>query len=454
MAAVLGVVAAGILVLAIVASREREFQRLLVRGNAALAADQTFVAIESFSGAIALKNDSMIAFMKRGETYRRRGESEAALRDLRTATLLDPSAVRPAELLGDLTYTLHRFARAAESYQACVRLDDRSSRVFYKLGLALYRSGDAAGAVEALRRAVALDEHLAEAHYLMGVCLQDQGKADEAIASLQHALQLAPGLTAPREELVSIFRSLGREREAIEQLEALAALDPGKPERQTVLALAYARTGRTDLAVGILGRAAERYPDSTGTYLTLGRIWLESAGPRRDRVAVSKAIEALEPLARRPGATSETLALYGRALLLSGDPVRAESTLDQASQLYPLEPSALRDLASVAERLGHIAKARDAWYRWTALAPESDPDLAPAYDRVGELSLRLGDPTTAVQAFRTVLQLRAPSAQAFGRLAEAELAAGDPAGARATVAAGLERDPTAGVLLALRGRLK
>ena len=272
--------------------------------------------------------------------------------------------------------------------------------------------------------------------------------------SLEQAVRLAPTLAAPKEELVSLFRSLGQEREAIEQMEALAVLDPSEPDRQAALALAYARTGRTDLAVGILGRAAERYPDNTGIYLTLGRVWLEAAEPRRDRVALSKAIEALEPLARRPAPPSAALALYGRALMIAGDLARAEPVLGQAAVTFPLDPSALSDLASVSERLNHLQQARDAWERWTALAPESHPGLAAAYERVGELSMRLGDPRTAVPAFRKALQVKPPVAQTYAKLAEAELAAGEEAAARATVTEGLEREPTSPVLNDLRRRIK
>jgi len=46
--------------------QEREFRRLISAGDAALVLDQTFEAIEDFSGALALKNDSMLAHLKRG----------------------------------------------------------------------------------------------------------------------------------------------------------------------------------------------------------------------------------------------------------------------------------------------------------------------------------------------------------------------------------------------------
>src|SRR5262245_5891456 len=53
--------------------KEREFRRLIAVGDEALATGETFNAIEAYSGAVALKPKSMLAYLKRGDTYRRRG---------------------------------------------------------------------------------------------------------------------------------------------------------------------------------------------------------------------------------------------------------------------------------------------------------------------------------------------------------------------------------------------
>ena len=45
-------------------TRERDYRRLAAAGDEALAADQTVLAIEAFSGAIALKSDSILAYLK------------------------------------------------------------------------------------------------------------------------------------------------------------------------------------------------------------------------------------------------------------------------------------------------------------------------------------------------------------------------------------------------------
>ena len=352
--------------------QEREFQRLIAAGDAAVAEDQTFVAIEAFSGALALKRDSMLAYVKRGDAYMRRGELNAALRDLREAAALDPGAPRPAELLGDVNAAMGRYERAAEQYRRFTTLDDRAPRVYYKLALAHYRSGQDAMAIDPLRQAVALDPRFAEAYYLLGMCLRARKDDVDALRALTKAVDVNPAFAAAREELADLHAQNGRSREAIEQLEALAALEPGRAERLVSVGLAYARLGRTDAAVLTLGRAAERYADEPIVYTALGRVWLEAAESRNDRVALRKAVEALQPTASRVDASSEALALYGRSLFLSGQMADAERTLQDATARMPVQPIAFRYLATVAQRLGHVAIARDALARYSAIADESD----------------------------------------------------------------------------------
>ena len=350
------------------AQREREFRRLIAVGDAALASGQTFDAIESFSGALALKPDSMLASLKRGDTYRRRGEFAAALRDLGQAAFLDPAAPRPIELLGDVQAAMGQYAAAAAEYQRYLTIDDRAPSVLYKLALAHYRSGMPARATDPLRKAVAIDDRFAEAHYLLGLCLRDTDRG-QALRALRRALEVNATFAAAREELARVYEDMGRAQDAIDQLEALAALEPTRPERLVNVGLAYARIGRRDTAVLTLGRAAERHPEATIVYTALGRIWLTSAETQKDPVALSKAIEALQPAAAQAGAASETRALYGRALALSGNMVAAERMLLQAVATVPVDPSAYRYLSEVARRLGHISVAKDAAMKYASLAP-------------------------------------------------------------------------------------
>ena len=345
--------------LAILASqaigRQREYSRLVAEGDRALARDETFLAIEAFSGAVTLRQDSMLAYLKRGEAYRRGGDSRKALRDLRRATELDPTATRPHELLGDVNVDLERYARAQESYEAYVRLDDRSPRVLYKLALTRYRQGQAQSAIGPLRQALAIDDRFAPAHYLLGMCLGATDQVADATTSLERAVRLDPGLVAAREKLAEAYLAAHRDKEALAELEALAALEPKRPERQVTLGLAHGRAGRPDLAVITLRRVAEDHPGDTDAYVAIGRIWLMAAEAQSDPIALNKAAEALEAAVSRGEPTSETLLLLGRVRLLAGAFTAAEQTFKQATAQFPIESAAFLQLADVAERLGHFA---------------------------------------------------------------------------------------------------
>ena len=353
--------------------QEREFRRLVAEGDAALAADRTSEAIEAFSGALAFKPDSMLAHLQRAETYRRRGNGDlpAALRDARAANTLDPTAPQPIELLGDISIAMEQYDAAVRHYDSYLQLDDDSTRVLYKLALAHVRQGRAQRAMEPLQRALELDERFPEAHYLLGVALRETGTLDQALKSLRRAVELNAALVPAREELADLYAARGRPRDAIEQLEAIAALEPDRPERVVQVASALARSGYPEAAVLTLRRASERHPDSPPLYVALGRIWLDAAVADDDPIAVNKAIEALQPLARRPDATSGTLAMMGEALLLAGKVTDAERVLQQAVTRQPIAPVAYRHLAEAARRLGRAAAARDAEARYRQLVPEA-----------------------------------------------------------------------------------
>jgi tetratricopeptide (TPR) repeat protein len=437
------------------AARDREYRRFIAEGEAAALRDQTFVAIEAFSGAIALRPDAMLGYLKRGETYQRRGDYESASRDLQRAAELDPAAPRPIEQMGDLEYALQRYSDAASHYSAYVQLDDRSPRVQYKLALALYRAGQAPAAVKPLREAVQLQDRFAEAYYLLGLALRDTDQVQDALDALRKAVDTSRAFPAPREELADLYRALGRTRDEIEELDALAALDP-RPDRYVALGLAQARAGRREAAVLTLGKAVERFPEYRYTYVALGRVWLESAQRRQDRVDLSKAIEALEQALAGTERNHEALTLLGQALLMAGDAELAERWLGQAVETSPVEPRAYELLAEAGERLGHFGDARDAMLRYHALAgePSSSDARAARARRLGDLAMRAGDAGAAETWLLRAAELTTPDSRLLESLADAQWRAGHQDAARATLQRGLEQDPTHRGLLALQRRFR
>ena len=431
--------------------RERTFRQLITDGDVALAGGNTVAAIEAFSGAITMKEDAMLGYLKRGQTYRRRGEFVAAIRDLRRASELDRTATLPLEELGDayLADTPRRYRSAAERFEQFVRLDSRAPRVLYKLAFARYHERHFTAAIDALQRALAIDEGIPEAHYLLGLCYRDAQQPQAARKALEKAIQLQPTLLYAHEELADLYRALGRTDDHLTHLERLTALDPG-PSRDVALGLAYARAGQTERAITTLGRTAERNPDDPYAYVALGRVWLEVAQTRGDRVALSKALGALEGAVGRDD-SSEALTLFGRVLLLTADAETAERMLLDATQRAPVDPLAFYYLAEAGERLGHFTLARQALLDYDTLRGDTDARRRTTLSiRLADLSLKVNDPAAAAVYF-----LRAADdddAALLARAADAQLRAGDKEAARATAAKALDKDPQNALALGVQRR--
>jgi tetratricopeptide (TPR) repeat protein len=203
-------------------AREADYRAAIAKGDAALREEQTYAALEAYSGAVALRPDSMLAHVRRAEAYERRGEVEEAVRDFRTAAALDPTATRPLDELGDVMYQRQRFRLAAETYESCLKLDERSARVSYKLALARYRDGDLNAAITAARQTLRLNERMPDAYYLLGLALRDTHRLKDAEQAFEKAVQLEPGLVPAREELAELYAGTGRRSDELDQLRLIA----------------------------------------------------------------------------------------------------------------------------------------------------------------------------------------------------------------------------------------
>lgn len=434
-----------------VSRRERTYARWVAQGETDLASGNLSAAVEAFSGAIVLKPGAMLGHLRRGEAYRRRNELDAAQRDLLEAAALDPTATRPQEELGDVAVAQQRFAAAADRYRAYVRIDDRAPRVLYKLAYAEYNAGQPAAAVEPLRKALAIDDRLAEAYYLLGLCQRALQQPDAARVAFERALTIQPTLFRAREELADLYGAEAKTEKRLDQLEALAALDPG-PARAIALGLAYALAAQTDRAVLTLARACERYPEQQATYLALGRVWLQVAQDRNDRVALSKAMGALE--GAMAGDNSDAMTLFGRALLLAQDPQSAERMLQDATRRLPVDPAAYLSLADAAEQAGDYSAARDALLDHQAISIDDEPRHVANEDaRLATLSLRLKDPSAAVQYYLAAADIVHDTGYLVDA-ADTQWRSGAADAAQATLQRALDRDPHFQAAIALKKRIQ
>lgn len=435
---------------------EQQYRRLLADGERALRAGNSYAAIEAFSGALAFRPNSMAAHYRRAEAYRAQSRDDEALRDVREAVRLAPDAPQPLIALGELYDLRGDWAQAAAWYaQAAEQLRDENPALLYQLALARYRAGSPAAAKEPLKRLVARNDSLAEAHYLLGLVYRDTQDLDAAMNSLEQAVRIAPGMTAAREELADLYRSRGRFGDEMDQLRALADGDDPVGRRITI-AIVEARRDQFASAIGMLGQVAVEAPNDSRVQLALGRIYLQRAERAGDAASIQRALDVLERALGGTAPRSEGLALFGRALFLSGDVAGAERMLKEAVATSPRDPEAFGFLADAAERLGHDTVARDALVSLDTLQGSTVPDDIRGIrsHRIGALSLRAGDPRLAVTYLTEALNLGRSGIDTLSQLARAKWLAGDIAGARETLARALVIDPRNSELLRLARAMK
>ena len=421
---------------------DQHYRELLATGERALQNGRSHEAIEAFTAAIGVRATSMVAYFRRGEAYAAAGQDDRALRDLHEARRLTPDAAEPLEALGRLAESRGNPGEAAAWYaQAVDRLKLPEPRLLYALAVARYRAGSPATAREPLKRAVARDGSMAEAHYMLGLVSRDIQELDEAAVALEHAIRLVPTMVPAREELADLYRVRGQTADELLQRRALATIDPGI-ERYLSLAMACLRAGRFEDAEAALGQAEAIDASDSRIALLEGRLHLAEAEDSGSRTAVAEALAALERALGGTARRSEGLALYGRALHLSGDLPAAERLLRDAILTSPVDPEAFLFLADTAEALHHPALARDALLKLDALEGDTVSGAARAgrARRVGALALEAGDARMGAAYLTAAVDAGLGDAATLGLLARARWQSGDAEGARAALGQALALD--------------
>jgi tetratricopeptide (TPR) repeat protein len=421
--AVVVLAAAGLLVLQRL-NQEQQYRQLLDQGEQALRRGRPYAAIEAFSGALALRPASMVAFYRRGEAYAAQDQNDRAVQDLQEARRLAPDAIEPLEALGHLYERQGRYADAADWFaQAADRLKDADPNLLYELALARYRAGFPAAARGPLQRAIARTDGMAEAHYLLGLVYRDAQQPEDAIASLERAVKLAPSMLSARDELADLYRERGRLADETDELTALASLDD-RAGRQIALAMAMLRARRYDDALDVLQRPSVAAVASSDprVAIALGRIYVDRAERLHDSASIPLALSSLASFVSGTPRRSDGLALFGRALYLSGDAAGAERLLHEAVATPPIDPEAFAFLADAAERASHPDVARDALLSLDVLEGDlaSTDTRAHRARRIGALALAAGDAHTASQFLTMAITLGDTDTETQGLLAQAE----------------------------------
>jgi Tfp pilus assembly protein PilF len=209
----------------IAASPER-LDLVVALGNAAVLAGKFDMAVASFEKVLEkLEPDSQEAgdlYLRIGETYRRKGDGEAAIASLTRASQLLPD--QPV-VVGTLALVLDGFGKkdeAEKAYRSTLQLDPDNAVAMNNLAFLLSERGeDLDHAWGYARRAMELVPEDVEMIDTAGWVQWTRGQTDEAIALFAEALGKTPGNESYRRHLMLALEAKSNRSASMDELKAL-----------------------------------------------------------------------------------------------------------------------------------------------------------------------------------------------------------------------------------------
>lgn len=291
-------------------------------GQVMLALDEPQAARRSLETAAGIEAEDGVVFASLAQAYTRLGETELAAEARKKARELPrvlgvPDPIRFAverragtpgmarkRALDAIREARYASALSDARFLVEVEPDDVLYRIW--LGTCLVETGDAPAAGEHFARAVELEPEHPQALPLYGGWLEAMGRFDEAVALWERAVTVA-------EE---------------------AADDGARAAHTSKLALAQAKSGKTDLALASFARAAELGLDDAELHHNWGTTWMTKDA--------RKAIERFERSLEIGGDNAGTLYNLGLSLDALGQAEEAREAFERSAALDPHGAAAAR----------------------------------------------------------------------------------------------------------------
>ena len=239
---------------------------------------------------------------------------------------------------------------------------DRAA-LFGKVGFALVQLAEWRLAEEALNHAVTLNPQYADAFAYLGLARDRQKK--DGLDAYQTAAKLAPQSPLAQYLLGLHWRRAGDSITALPYLLAAQKLDPQNPAIAAEIGGAYASTGDLPNGEIWLTQAVKLDDRNPHWWLLLARFYVDNQYHLAELgLPSARTAAALDP---KSGPAADAL---GFALVLTGDLVNGEATLQQALSLGGESASVYYHLGILYDRQGRKPEAEAAFKRALALEPD------------------------------------------------------------------------------------
>jgi Flp pilus assembly protein TadD len=213
----------------------------LALGNTAVRTGEYDLAITTFQGLMAETEGPARGdiYLRIGETYRRKGDKEAAITNLRQAAELLTDNVVVMSTLGLVLDGAGRMEEAVREYRAVVRMDPNNGVVLNNLRYLLAQSGggDLDEALDYAERAYTLLPGLSEISDTLGWIHLKKNRTSDAIAAFDRIVQKEQNNPTFRYHLGMALLQKGDRSASKEQFQAALKCNPADDMAEKVKTL-------------------------------------------------------------------------------------------------------------------------------------------------------------------------------------------------------------------------
>jgi tetratricopeptide (TPR) repeat protein len=343
-------------------------------GTALQATGHLDEAVASYRSALTAKPDFAEAHSNLGNALRAQGQFAEAVTSFRRALTIRPAFPEAHSNLGNAFLALNQQHDAVASYRKALELNPGYAEAHNNLGNALLSIGKLDDAVLSCLRALQINPKFSEAYNNLGNTYRRLGQLDDAVGGYQQALAIKPEYAEAHNNLGNVLLQLWRVEEAVASYRHSLQIKPGYAEAHNNLAIALLHLWQVDEAMASCRRALEIRPDYAEAHNTLGNALEEISELHQAESSFRRAV-ALQPTfaeahsnlgfalrrLRRPDEAEwsarraleinpqliDAYALLAELSADSGDFVKAEHLLRQASSLEPNAPTPLASLSGM-----------------------------------------------------------------------------------------------------------
>lgn len=148
-----------------------------------------------------------------------------------------------------------KYLRAEKALLTILRVDERNATAYNRLGILYAKQRAYEDAIECFEIAQSLEPSASSLHNV-GLIYYETKKYEKAALAFEQALNLESDLAARYVAYAKVQEKLGQTKKMIEALERAVELEPN-PQSLNILADAYDRDGRNELATSLREKSAK-----------------------------------------------------------------------------------------------------------------------------------------------------------------------------------------------------